>query len=501
MKSQFLILLFYLLSLGFCIQVWENGFIVDQVVVTPLGPSFISGDLGFLPSVSEASIRHFLYSKLAEKFSINPSVIFIFDRVDSFGSNSHFRFHQQVNNIHVENSLLIAHVNQKTHKVYAITTGIVPGWEFPTEANFSIEEARETIANLIPSPQFKILTDAELVYLHFRGDVKLAYKAEIIYVSENDEEMRSFFYLDAIERTLIIELNRYLNALDREIYTANNKFLLPGNEVFDEGEIQPSSDDAVNGAYYNTGACYDFYWNVFQRDSYDNKGGKMMSSVHYRKNFNNAFWNSEQMVFGDGDGVTFANFTGDLTVVCHELTHAVVEYTAGLVYKDESGALNEGFADIFGFSSFMYEYGSNTKYQWMIGGQCYTPGVEGDALRYMNDPTLDGSSYDYYPGYTGIQDNGGVHWNSGIANLAYVLAVDGGVHPQGKSSVNVTAMGINDAEDLFYNTLLTLGPNAQFADAHAASVAYAKEKWGPFSKQAKTANECWEAVGVPSSFV
>jgi len=228
----------------------------------------------------------------------------------------------------------------------------------------------------------------------------------------------------------------------------------------------------------------------------------MISSVHYSNNYNNAFWNGEQMVYGDGDGVTFSNFAGDLTVVCHELTHAVVEYTANLVYQNEPGALNEGFADILGFSAYMYQYGADTPYQWMIGAQCYTPHKAGDALRYMNNPPLDGSSYDYYPGYTGFLDNGGVHWNSGIANLAYVLAVQGGTHPQQKSTIYVSPIGSAAAENIFYTVLAQyLTANSKFANARAASVTAARAAYGTASQQAKTADDCWIAVGVPSTSV
>jgi len=342
--------------------------------------------------------------------------------------------------------------------------------------------------------------DVELIYLQFQDDVKLAYKADIIY-GEDVDQMRSYFYLDAIENTLIAEINRYINAKNRNVYNANNGRLLPGTLVMTEGSA-PTSDTDINDAYMYTGVCYDYFYTTFGRDSYNNRGAAMISTVHYGLNYNNAFWNSQQMVFGDGDGVTFSSFAADLTVVCHELTHAVVEYTAALVYAYESGALNEGFADIFGASSYMYQYGADTPYQWMIGAECYTPFVNGDALRYMNNPVQDGSSYDYYPGYTGPLDNGGVHWNSGIANLAFVLAVQGGTHPQQKSSIFVEAIGISDSEQIFYTVLANyLTANSQFANARSSTVAAARAAYGVGSKQAQTGDNCWAAVGVPSSSV
>jgi len=492
-----------LLSFALCVEVWDNGFVVEHVVRTPLGPSFISGDLGLVASVTEESVQNYISRKLSDIFLLNHSVKFILERqeTDVFGM-VHFRFFQELNKLHVEKAKLIVHINPETHKVFALSTDIVPGWQLPSESTYSIAEAREAISTLVPSPSFKLLSDVELLYLNLNGNVHLVYKAEILYLTEVDE-MRSYFYVDAIEKTLVAELNRYINAKSRTIYSAENTWALPGPLLeLQEGATQPSSDDQANNAYYFTGVCYDYYYNIFGRDSFDNQGSTMLSSVHVRNNYNNAFWNGEQMAFGDGDGVTFSNFTGDLTVVCHELTHAVVQYTADLVYQNEPGALNEGFADIFGFSAFMYQFGDQTQYQWMIGGQCYTPDVYGDALRYMNNPPEDGSSYDYYPGYTGFQDNGGVHWNSGIANLAYVLAVDGGQHPQGLSSIVVTAIGVTDAETIFYNTLANyLTPNSQFANARASSVTAATNAFGANSQQAITADNCWAAVGVPSTTV
>ena len=111
--------------------------------------------------------------------------------------------------------------------------------------------------------------------------------------------------------------------------------------------------------------------------------------------------------------------------------------------------LNEAWSDILGVSAEAYKNGASSP-SWKLGDEAYTPGVAGDALRYMDDPTEDGQSYDYYPErYTGTQDNGGVHLNSGIANLAYVLLVDGGSHPRNKTSEQVPSIGLAKAEKIF----------------------------------------------------
>jgi vibriolysin len=216
----------------------------------------------------------------------------------------------------------------------------------------------------------------------------------------------------------------------------------------------------------------------------------LVSRVHYSVNYNNAFWDGSQMTYGDGDGVTFIPLSQDADVVAHELTHGVTERSSNLVYSNESGALNEALSDIFGALVDRQE-GATGADIWLLGEDIYTPATPGDGLRVMNDPAAAGD-YDWYPTrYTGTSDNGGVHWNSGIANLAFVLLVEGGTHPRGKSSVVVPGIGFSAAADIFYaaNTAcLTSSSNfkamryctADNAGANAAAVHLA-----------------WDAVGVP----
>ena len=148
------------------------------------------------------------------------------------------------------------------------------------------------------------------------------------------------------------------------------------------------------------------------------------------------------MTYGDGDGVTFIPLSQDADVVAHELTHGVTERTSNLIYQNESGALNEAWSDIFGAMVDRQE-GATGADIWLLGEDIYTPGTPGDALRNMADPAVFGDR-DYYPDrYTGTADHGGVHSNSGIANLAFKLLVTGGTHPRGKTSVNVPAIGLS----------------------------------------------------------
>src|SRR5204863_1323032 len=161
--------------------------------------------------------------------------------------------------------------------------------------------------------------------------------------------------------------------------------------------------------------------------------------------------NGSRLGYGDGDGTSFAPLSKALDVDAHELTHAVTERTANLTYSNESGALNEATSDILGNSCEAYTNNGGTPNSntWKVGEDIYTPGTAGDALRYMNNPTQDGSSKDWYPSrYTGTSDNGGVHSNSGIANLAYYLMVIGGTHPRSMSTVTVTPLSATSSTSL-----------------------------------------------------
>ncbi|TGU90758.1 peptidase M4 family protein, partial [Mesorhizobium sp. M00.F.Ca.ET.186.01.1.1] len=162
-----------------------------------------------------------------------------------------------------------------------------------------------------------------------------------------------------------------------ETYTAKNRSTLPGTLMSDSDNNW--TDGAAVDAHAYAQQVYDYYKNVHNRNSYDNKGALIRSTVHYGNNYNNAFWNGSQMVYGDGDGSTFISLSGGLDVVAHELTHAVTEKTAGLVYQYESGALNESLSDIFGAMI--------DDDDWLMGEDIYTPGTNGDALRSLEDPT------------------------------------------------------------------------------------------------------------------
>jgi vibriolysin len=239
--------------------------------------------------------------------------------------------------------------------------------------------------------------------------------------------------------------------------------------------------------------------------------------VHYDKDFNNAFWNGKQMVYGDGDGVTFSPFGRDESIVCHEWTHAVISATSNLRYYGESGALNEAFSDIMGISSVIHNThvpnpdASHPSPEWAIGSKVVIdpplfPGsgcTNPPGIRFMDDPICDGSSIDDYQKFS---NHLAVHSNSGIANLAYHLTVDGGSHPRGETDIAVDGIGIEQAQRIYYLAFTQyLIASSDFSHAKAATILAANSLYasidqdaGP-SAQARAVENAWNAVNVPDS--
>lgn len=266
-------------------------------------------------------------------------------------------------------------------------------------------------------------------------------------------------------------------------YTASNRTSLPGTLLTSSTNVW--SDGAAVDAHAYAAQVYDYYKSKLGRNSIDGNGLQIKSTVHYSKKYNNAFWNGDQMVYGDGDGTTFIAFSGDPDVIGHELTHGVTEYTAGLEYYGEPGALNESISDIIGNAI----EGKN----WLIGDSIYTPSISGDALRSMENPTLFDQPDHYDDLYTGSSDNGGVHINSGINNKAFYLIAHGGTH----HGVTVTGIGRDAGVQIFYRALVYyLTPTSDFSSMRAAAVQAATDLYGASSTQVNSVKKAYDAVGV-----
>ncbi|MFD2740044.1 M4 family metallopeptidase [Sulfitobacter aestuarii] len=282
--------------------------------------------------------------------------------------------------------------------------------------------------------------------------------------------------------------------LDRAVHDGEQKAALPGKLVRKEGD-PPTGDVDVDRVYDGAGHVYDLYFTHFQRDSLDGLGMKLVQTVHHRKNYSNAFWNGEQMAYGDGDGEIFSTFT-ELSVIGHELSHGVVQFSGGLVYQGQSGALNESFADVFGIMAKQHALGESVDdSDWLVGKGILGPEINGVALRSMRAP---GTAYadavlgqdpqpyhmDFYMDTT--SDNGGVHINSGIPNHAFYLYCQylGG---------NAWAK----PGQIWYHALQRLNnPLASFHDWAGQTVSSAMELHGIGSLEVNLLRRAWKLVGI-----
>jgi vibriolysin len=460
-------------------------------------PTFVTGRFGKLPN-PQAAARvleqngDVFGAEGNEDFEVRSS------RVDEQG-RTHVRVQQHYAGLKIVGADMVVHAD-RDGEVYAINGTFVPGRDLPLRPTVDATQALLSAASEAGIVDFDFETSPELTYVvNGKGVAFLAWSAIVTYVDEEGEQ-RDRIFADATSKNLVAKHALIYRAMNRATYTANNGTTLPGTLVRSEGSAAVA-DTAVNAAHDNAGIVYNYYSTKFARDSYNAAGAQIKSSVHYSSNYNNAYWNSTQMVYGDGDGTTFIALSKGFDVVAHELTHAVTENESNLTYSNESGALNEAMSDIMAAAAEAYKVGSINSNTWKIGEDIYTPSTAGDALRYMNDPAADGSSYDYYPTrYTGTADNGGVHSNSGIANLAFYLLVQGGTHPRGKTSVVVPALGMAQAEAIFYRAnrdYMTSSTN--FQGARNATAQAATALYGATAEAA--VQKAWDAVGVPGGAV
>ena len=295
-------------------------------------------------------------------------------------------------------------------------------------------------------------------------------------------------------------------------FDAKNRQKIPGTLFSDTdnnwtapGRTSPGQPAGVDAHYYSN-VTDDFYRAVFGRNSLDDRGMTMVSTAHYGRNYNNAFWNGSQMVYGDGDGTTgFRELSGGLDVVSHELTHGVTDFTSNLVYQNESGALNEAFSDMMGNSAEFYAQAGAldpaARPDWQIGEDVYLGATAAPGFRNMADPAEDGDPDHYSERYTGTNDNGGVHTNSGIPNHAYYLLVNGGKNAgeargHNHAGPTVTAIGLSDAQQIFYKAFTGLPSTATMAQSRQATESIASGLYGPTSQQRTSTSAAWEAVGV-----
>lgn len=285
----------------------------------------------------------------------------------------------------------------------------------------------------------------------------------------------------------------------RSIFDCRNSVILASAVLARTEDGPVSGDQSVNRAFEGFGTTRDFYKEIFGRDSIDDRGMRLNGYVHRGTSYNNAFWDGQEMVFGDGDGVVFADFTSSLDVIGHELAHGVTEFTAGLEYHNQSGALNESMSDVFG--SLVKQWFRKEKAEdadWLIGAEIFTPEIDADALRSMKAP---GTAYDNamfgkdpQPDHmdnfmelpdTDDGDNGGVHINSGIPNKAFYLA-----------AIALEGFAWETVGPVWYDALRASNESTEFQEFADTTFLKAGQRYGIGSKEQQSVGEAWSDVGI-----
>ena len=450
---------------------------------------------------------------------------------DSLGMK-HVRFNQTVKGIPVEGAEVVVHYNGQDELV-SVNGSHVPeaAAGMDTTAAVSEQAAVQAAKQAVDAPaQLEADPSAELVIYPFEGDNHLAYKVNVNFLGEKPGNW--FAFVDAKSGKVIDQYNTLMHtdnhheSVGTGVLGAQRKIHTTRTQLPKQGTIFSLSDtshaglkgiftyDAQDGkifsnnsaswkddyqrpavdAHYNSEVVYDYYLEEHGRNSLDDKGMAIVSYVHYGDNYNNAFWNGQQMTYGDGDGSYMVPLSAGLDVAAHEMTHGVITNSANLQYRFQSGALNESFADIFGALI--------DSEDWELGEDIMGPGAKADgrtSLRSLSDPSKYPVKVDYIPYGNGegnypshmdeyydlprSLDNGGVHINSSITNHAAYLIGE--------------KIGKEKLGQIFYRALTVyLTPTSNFSDARRAIVQSAADIYGEASAEAKAAAEGFDSVGI-----
>ncbi|AKB28492.1 Zinc metalloproteinase precursor [Methanosarcina siciliae T4/M] len=484
-------------------------------------PKFVKGTLS-KPSAGnpETIARKFLeeYRELPDMQPGLDESLELFTTETDFSGFHHVIFLQHIKGIPVFEGSVQVHINPAgeviAYKDFRLT-------EVPValEPKIKREEAIEIVhrdigseqAAMVPRSKLMLFRDSEirlstsdfhLNKLHLKEfrfkKLHLVWQVESIFA---EGFAGKFHFIDAHTGEQLYTFSQIRSALFRKTYTAKNESILPG-ELLHEDQL--ATDEVARAAHKNMGIVYDYYKNTFGRDSYDNKGSPLVSSVHFLVNYNNSFWSDyhKQLVFGDGDGFRWRPMALALDIVAHELTHAVAAQTARFVYSEEAGALDESFADVF--ATFISNEGKIEN--WEIGEGVYTPFHPGDALRDLSDPPRFGQP-DHIDNYVRLAPGeipdlhknraGYIHLNSGILNKAAYLTIKGGTH----YGIKVKGISRAKAEKIYYLALTEYLSSATlsrwtFREARYSLLNACRQLYGEKGPEYAAINNSWAAVGL-----
>ncbi|RYZ40812.1 MAG: peptidase M4 [Myxococcaceae bacterium] len=456
-------------------------------------PDSIRGELGRVEgTLNTLAAGQQAVAGVAPAFRLNASDLHLRRTNTDEQGNQHLRFTQMKNGLEVVGGELAVHV-RPDGTVYAANGSARDGVTVSALPRIAATSAQQAALSATVGTDLAVEGSPRLVYVRTEeGALRLAYEVTVTGHGDN-APIRNRVYVGGADGSIVLVAPQIHTALNRRMYSANNGTSTPGTLKRTEGQAA-IGDSHLDTNYDMLGYTYDCYKILFNRDSLDNAGTALISTVHYSTNYVNAYWDGTQMVYGDGDGVNSIELGKDADVTVHELTHAVTSKESNLTYSGQSGGLNEAMSDTFGAVCESRVNGWSTAAAiWMVGEDVWTPGTANDALRYMDDPAKDGASKDWAANVTSGTD---VHYSSGVPNLAFALLSKGGVHPRGRSTINVPAIGVEKAARIWYkaNTdIYTAGTT--FLQAKTWTIQAASELGYDQATQ-DAVKAAWEAVGV-----
>ncbi|GAA0485161.1 M4 family metallopeptidase [Salinibacillus aidingensis] len=448
---------------------------------------------------------------------------------------THVRFQQTEKDVPVEGTEIIVHFN-KQNEVVAVNghhNQAVKNADVKTNADLTASEAVTIAKSAVKAPEsLTYKPTSELVVYTFEGQNTLTYKVNLNFLG--DQPGNWFVFVDANTGEVVDQYNALLHADDMKKKAINGigqgvhgeqrtlhttKETQSGQEsvfkLYDEthqnlegiytfdhntGDLFENNSNAwvsdyaspAVDAHYNSEKVYDYYLNEHDRNSLDGEGMPIISYVHFGENYNNAFWNGRFMTYGDGDGEFMVPLSAGLDVAAHEMTHGVITHSANLNYRNQSGALNESFADVFGalIDADDWEVGED-----IMASEAKESGRT--SLRSLSNPDKYPVSDDIAPFGDGQYpehmnefydlpldiDNGGVHINSSITNHAAYLIGE--------------QLGKDKLGHIYYRALTTyLTPTSNFSDARKAIVQSAEDLYGESSEEVMAVKDGFDQVGI-----
>ncbi len=491
------------------------------------------------------------------QFRAEDGLRFLSEYSDKNTNEKYYKFQQYYNEVPIEFSLI--RFKEKEAKIKTVVgdyyLNVVPenrtsinknqALEFakaavPAEVyKWELKEEENRLKVELDKPDFSYDPKTTLVILPINGSFRYAYRLDIythqpdsrynVYIdAENGDVLRKtsvicnidvkgvahtkyhgtqYIQTDSVAPTNFIlrENNRHNRGMKIETRNAQTGAENGSVDFTDTDNIwdvvNPQKDEAALDCHFSVEQTYDYYYDSLGRDSYDDNGSKLLQYMHFDQNWFNAQWTGSYSRYGDGNGEPLTS----IDIVSHEITHGVTQFTAGLEYQLESGALNESFSDIFGT---VVEFNKLTAgASWIIGQRSF-------ALRDMSNPNAFGNPDCYGGKYwtntvdcmpSGGNDWCGVHNNSGVQNFWFFLLSEGGAGTNDiGSQYQVNGIGMNKAARIAYKNLRDyLNPQSNYADARAGSIQAAMDLYGYDSPEMIAVMNAWYAVGVgqPYSFL